>query len=137
MGIRLLAGRDLSNLDVAGAPPVAIVNETIAHKLWPGEPPLGRRFRWNDGGYGPGPWIQVTGIVRDGKYGWLAEDTSPFFYLPFAQSHELAGLPMPASHLGATWSPLSITPYSALTTGRLRWLIWAAGNEQSRANTAA
>jgi hypothetical protein len=69
MGIRLLAGRDFSALDVAGAAPVAIVNESMARKLWPDDQPSGRRFRWNGGGYGSGPWIQVIGIVRDGKYG--------------------------------------------------------------------
>jgi putative ABC transport system permease protein len=30
----------------------------------------------------------VIGIARDGKYGWLAEDTRPFFYVPFAQNYE-------------------------------------------------
>jgi len=89
MGILLLAGRDVSSLDVVGAPPVAIVNETMARKLWPHGQPSGRRFRWNGGGYGPGPWIQVIGIVRDGKYGWVAEETNPYFYLPFAQNDEL------------------------------------------------
>ena len=89
MEIRLLAGRDLTSLDAAGAPVVAIVNETMARKLWPGMQPLGRRFRWNGDGHDHGPWIEVIAIVRDGKYGWLVEETMPFFYSPFGQSHQL------------------------------------------------
>ena len=42
MGIRMLKGRDFSDRDRAGAPGVAIVSESVARRLWPGEDPLGQ-----------------------------------------------------------------------------------------------
>ena len=44
LGIRLLAGRALSDSDRAGAPPVALINETLARREFPGEDPIGRRI---------------------------------------------------------------------------------------------
>ena len=84
MGIPVLLGRGFQTSDRQGASPVAVVNETMARKLWPGESPIGKRLRWTNR-FGQQPYLQVVGVVRDGKYGALEEKTGPFMYMPFAQ----------------------------------------------------
>lgn len=61
MGIRLLAGRDFRDDDTRGWTGVAIINETLARRLWPGENPLGKRLSF----YGGGDWMTVIGVVED------------------------------------------------------------------------
>jgi predicted permease len=79
MGIPLLAGRDFSEADDAGAPPVAIVNEHFARRFWPGQDPIGRRFRSH------GTWRTIVALAKAGKYNRLNEGPWPFFYLPYQQ----------------------------------------------------
>ncbi len=83
MRIPFVAGRDFTPNDRAGAPPVAIVNETLARQFWDGEA-IGRQVTI------PGPSdrvAEVVGIVRDSKYWTLGEDVAPTIYLPFRQSY--------------------------------------------------
>jgi predicted permease len=72
-GARLVAGRDLSESDTPDRPPVAIVNEAFASRFLGGQA-IGRRFRT---GSNTGVWIEVIGVVRDGKYQSLGEDPAP------------------------------------------------------------
>lgn len=67
IGQPLLAGRDFTAGDRAGAPPVAIVNETLAGRLWPGEHAIGRRIRILEG-EDTGDDRDVIGVVKDAKY---------------------------------------------------------------------
>jgi putative ABC transport system permease protein len=90
MQIPLVAGRDFSDRDVAGAPLVAIVGETSARRFWPREDPIGKRLIVNSGSR-PGAVIQVIGVVRDIRYRALDFGTVPFVYLPLSQ-HEPANL---------------------------------------------
>jgi putative ABC transport system permease protein len=64
-GIRITRGRKFREADNATAPPVVIVNETMARKLWPGEDPLGKRIADTD----PGAphWAEVVGVMADFK----------------------------------------------------------------------
>jgi predicted lysophospholipase L1 biosynthesis ABC-type transport system permease subunit len=63
---------------------VAVVNKRLADLLWPGRDPIGRRFRTA----GPdGPWVEVVGVTRTGKYQFLFEDPQPFPYVPIAQEY--------------------------------------------------
>ncbi len=87
LGIALVEGRAFSPADREGAPGVAIVNESLAHRLWPGERAVGKRFRFL-GIFGPRPFIEVIGVARDGKYAYFAEKPQPFLYLPFAQDYQ-------------------------------------------------
>ncbi len=66
VGQPLLRGRDITPDDRAGAPLVAIVNESFAKRFWPGEDPIGKRVKWGrlDG---PRPWFTVVGIAGDTK----------------------------------------------------------------------
>jgi predicted permease len=85
IGIRLMNGRDFASGDGEKAPLVLVLNATAVRLHFPGENPIGRRVSVD----GPdGPWREVVGVVRDSKYGSLAEGAVPVAYLPLAQNHE-------------------------------------------------
>ncbi|HLW76287.1 MAG TPA: ABC transporter permease, partial [Bryobacteraceae bacterium] len=69
LGIPLLDGRFFDERDGPMAPPVAIVNETLARRYWPGENPVGKRLKGQDP-RGPNhgkndDWVTVVGVVKD------------------------------------------------------------------------
>jgi putative ABC transport system permease protein len=64
VGAQLVAGRVFSAADGPTSPPVAIINETLARRLWPGDPAVGERFATGDPRSGA-PWIEVVGVVAD------------------------------------------------------------------------
>jgi macrolide transport system ATP-binding/permease protein len=81
----LLGGRDFTEADRKGAPGVVVLNETLAGMLWPGEEPLGKRVSVS----GPeGPFLEVVGVARDGKYRSLGESPQPYIYQPVLQSYD-------------------------------------------------
>src|SRR2546426_3085557 len=65
IGTPVLRGRTFTNGDTPGSPKVAVVNETLAARLWPGEDPLGQRFRASSE---PDSRLEVIGIVHDARY---------------------------------------------------------------------
>jgi predicted permease len=78
----LLAGRPLSWHDDKNEPPVAVVNREFAGKIFgSANNAVGGYFKRRDG-----TRLQVVGIVEDGKYGSLAEDSQPAMFLPLLQS---------------------------------------------------
>jgi predicted permease len=77
--IRLLRGRDFTRFDTASAPPVAIVNETMARRYWPDGNAVGATIRRGES------VIEIVGVARDAKYASLAEVSEPFLYQPLAQ----------------------------------------------------
>jgi predicted permease len=83
MGIRLIAGRELSPDDRADGERVAVVNETMARRVWPGEAALGRCIKV---GADTMPCTTVVGIVADVGFQSLREVPPPQFYVPVAQS---------------------------------------------------
>jgi predicted permease len=86
MRVPLLRGRAFTDFDNESAPPVAIVNQTMAARFWPKEDPIGKRFTVNNTGK-PAQVVQVVGIAADGKYAFIAEEPTPFFYVPLAQNY--------------------------------------------------
>jgi putative ABC transport system permease protein len=77
----LLAGRQFTAADNAQAPKVLIVNQTFAHRFWPGWNPVGKRVvvgRW------PEP-AEVVGVAADVKNRGLAQNAQAQVYIPFAQ----------------------------------------------------
>jgi predicted permease len=84
-GTRLLAGRDIDLRDRAGAPRVALVNETFLRKLLPGENAVGKHFRIN--GSDTGGSVEIVGVVEDGKYQSLGEDPTLAIFEPLAQHY--------------------------------------------------
>jgi predicted permease len=84
MRIPVLRGRALNEQDSETVPLVAVVNESMAQRLWPGEDPIGRRFFYDKS---PDRPLEVVGVVQDGKYEWIFEDQEMHFYAPLAQSY--------------------------------------------------
>ncbi len=78
--IALVRGRDFREADRTG-PPVAIVNETMVRRYWPGDEAIGKRFRF----YTESEYREVIGIVETVKYGTLGEDPQPAAYRPLPQ----------------------------------------------------
>src|SRR5262249_4036135 len=82
MGLPIVRGRSFTEKDDERAPRVALVNERLAEELWPGRDPLGKRFSFT--GH-EGPWVEVVGVTKTGKYHLLFEGPQPYFYVPLAQ----------------------------------------------------
>jgi predicted permease len=70
MGTPLVAGRDFIPRDVNGTAPVAVVNQTFADSFWPGQNPVGKHLKLNSS---DSRWIEVIGLVPNGKYQSLGE----------------------------------------------------------------
>jgi putative ABC transport system permease protein len=84
LGMKLIDGRVLDQRDGTTAPPVALINQTMARNLWPGENAIGRRFKL--GSYSePSPWITIVGIVGDVHQAGLDSPARPEMYLPYLQ----------------------------------------------------
>ncbi len=84
LGIPILQGRGFREEDSATAPGVAIVNERLGHKYWPGQDPIGKRFQLLvDGGQ---RWVEIVGVAKNSKYIFLAEPPTDFLYLPHRQN---------------------------------------------------
>jgi predicted permease len=79
--LHLVAGRPLLSSDRAGAPGVAVVNESFARMMWDGVSAVGQRFRI----VGETDLLTVVGVMRDIKYKTLNDADVPFMYLPLAQ----------------------------------------------------
>jgi putative ABC transport system permease protein len=79
----LLRGRSFTEGDEDGKPPVAIIDESTAHKYWPTGDPLGRRVRF---GKDPTkPWTTIVGVIRDIKSDGLDIDGVPHIYVSVYQ----------------------------------------------------
>jgi len=70
MQIPLILGRGFLYTDNETATPVAIVNQTMANRLWPEREPIGRRFSLTGDA---GPFLEVVGVARDSKYQTVTE----------------------------------------------------------------
>ena len=80
LGIPLLAGREFDDRDVIGAPPVAVVNESLAAFYFGGSSPIGKSIRNGPDRYG------IVGVVKDNKQRDLKGRTERRFYLPLLQT---------------------------------------------------
>ncbi|MGH9372037.1 MAG: FtsX-like permease family protein, partial [Vicinamibacterales bacterium] len=81
--IKMMAGRAFDDRDHETAPPVIIINNTLAQRFWRGATDaVGKRIRVGDG-----EWRTVIGVAADLKYAQINESPRPYFYLPFPQSY--------------------------------------------------
>jgi putative ABC transport system permease protein len=85
LGTPLLRGRFFSIGDGPDAPPVAIINDAMARRSWPGRDPVGRRFK-----LGPRnsdrPWYTVVGVVGDMRRQGLEREPIPQMFEALAQN---------------------------------------------------
>ena len=87
LGNRILRGRGFTAQDHGDAPPVAVINEAMAKKLWPGQDPVGHTLRmFND----KSPWVTIVGVARDIRSSGVEKDVPPTMYFPYAQSGKSA-----------------------------------------------
>jgi putative ABC transport system permease protein len=86
MKMRLASGRDFTDGDRDGSPPVVIVNETAARRWWPNQDPLGKTLLQQDAPE-PARTLTVVAVARDSKYRSLGEDPRLFVYVPIAQQY--------------------------------------------------
>lgn len=83
MGIPIRRGRGFDANDGPSAPPVAVINEAMANRLWPNQDPIGQHIRT-----GPNPngaWTTVIGVIGDIRHGGLEEAPQPEMYINYLQ----------------------------------------------------
>jgi putative ABC transport system permease protein len=83
MHMKLISGRIFGPQDTATAPPVVIINETMAHRYWPGEDPVGKRIHLglpNSNEFGPP--ATIVGIAPEIRQIWITPVERPAVYLP-------------------------------------------------------
>ena len=87
VGMRILRGRGFTSGDVAGAPPVMILEQALAELIWPGQDALGRCIRI---GVDTGPCREIVGIASNTRRFVESPNGSMRFYLPLAQRYATA-----------------------------------------------
>ena len=102
LSIPLLQGRDFAESDTEGAAKVAIVNETMANRFWPGQDPLGKHVLTEEGNHDT---LEVVGVAKDSKYLTLGEGHISYMYLPMLQHYQA----VMTLHVSAVGDPNSLT----------------------------
>src|SRR2546429_676610 len=86
MRIPLRRGRSLAPSDRLGSVPVAVISEAMAHKLWPGEDPIGQHVKvdwWHEN-----LSVEIVGVVGDSRHDGLDAAFEPTLFYPFAQESQ-------------------------------------------------
>jgi len=83
LGIEMVSGRDFADSDKLATPTVAIINEAMAQKFWPGENPLGKRVRFLRSGY-----FEVVGVVKNSAYNTIGAPPLPILYRSLTQVYQ-------------------------------------------------
>jgi len=111
LGVPIVAGRGFGPEDTATSAKVAVINQALARKRFPGIDPIGRRFRTETDEHGNTPadkWIRIVGVCGDTRYANLRDEPPQQFTLPFVQqasvgamTHEIRTRMMPTAILPA------------------------------------
>jgi predicted permease len=99
MQIPIVQGREFTFQDESSAPTVAVVNEALADRYWPGRDPIGRSIRMGDSS------LTVIGVVRNSKFRNLKEEPRPFMYLSLLQFYR----PDVSVHARTSGDPVSLS----------------------------
>jgi predicted permease len=78
MSVPIVAGRAFTDDDRADTPRVAVINETMARRFWPGQDPIGQTFRSRNS---EGPVFQIVGVSADHKVTTVSESPTPFLHV--------------------------------------------------------
>jgi predicted permease len=82
IGVPIVEGRAFTQNDRPETPRVAIVNETMARRYWPGESAIGKIFRSR---VSDGPAFEIVGVSRDHKVVTVGEPPTPFLHIARTQ----------------------------------------------------
>jgi hypothetical protein len=85
IGVPAVEGRHFEPTDNLTARPVAIINETMAHRYWPGERAIGKRIKPTDDQPETAPWLEIVGVAGDVRQMGLDVPVSPEMYVPYGQ----------------------------------------------------
>ncbi|MBZ5592649.1 MAG: ABC transporter permease [Acidobacteriia bacterium] len=88
MGLPITLGRGFGLNDTATSPKVAVINETMARRYFPGGSPIGLHFGFSQEHSGD---FEVVGVVKDAKYESLRERPTPMAFYPYAQRVQYLG----------------------------------------------
>ena len=84
LGVPVVDGREFIDADMTpNAPPVAIINETLARRAFPNQNPIGQQFQFGNAD----PFVTIVGVVKDVKYGNLRSEVLASVYQPFLQAN--------------------------------------------------
>ncbi len=108
LGERVLRGRTIAPSDTADGMLVALVNEELVRRYFPGQDPLGRRLKI--GGSAERPWVTIVGIVADVRHNGITGVVKEKFYVPHTQWHRSIGNPIRSMNLvvKASGDPFSL-----------------------------
>ena len=97
MGITIRRGRALSEQDIASERHVALINETMARRFWPGEDPIGKRITMESPE--KPAWHEIVGIVADVRHTSLDTESEPEMYYPYLFPSEADSSPWTSMYL--------------------------------------
>ena len=86
LGVPVLQGRNFNENDRAEAPPVVIINETLARRYFPNQSPIGRRLKTGGPERPNNAWMEIVGVVGDVHYGGLDVEPEPAYYEHYLQT---------------------------------------------------
>jgi predicted permease len=93
MGTPIVQGREFNDRDQAKTEQVVIVNETFVRRLLPNvsssAEAIGKRIAF---GSAAGPYVQIVGVAKDGKYFNITEDPRAFIWTPMSQDYQSSGI---------------------------------------------
>lgn len=104
LGMRVTAGRDFTRADTTDGQPVVVINQALAALEWPGEDPVGKRFRRSRAA--DAPWLTIVGVVSNILHEGPHAPPRPEIYLPYRQE----SMSMIAIALRTTGDPLAVVP---------------------------
>jgi predicted permease len=104
-GIPIVAGRGFNSSDTETSRKVAVVNESLARKYFPGLNPIGRTF---EAGLHNPIRIEIVGVCGDAKYDHLRKDPEPTYYAPYWQNGN--GIEQPTFALATSLDARTLAP---------------------------
>ncbi len=127
LGARLIAGRLFNQFDMNDSPRVAVINETMSRRNWPGEDPVGRKIKLKRAVRGGRSGdLEVVGVVTDQRQDGLEKAPRQEFFIPYSQAPtgslifvvRTAGEPgaMLPKLKAAIWESNKTQPFYAVTT---------------------
>ena len=123
MGIRIVQGRDFNTQDRLDTPRTAVISEKMARHFWPGESPLGKRFKTGST-TAEGPWREVVGVVADVRQNDFVAEPKMQMYFSYEQVVSLT----PNALVVRT----KVDPLSLATA--VRDAVWAIDKDQPVSN---